>query len=120
MSWQNILKNYKPLAHGVEGAKERNVGTSSVDYEMKDPTPRGKGFGSQGLGSKNLVLTNSDGSPRTVSQHLELARNNKVTPLKRWMGKFTIQQLKGLGKNPDTLTLQEYKQLEESGALSRR
>lgn len=157
MSWKEILKNYKPLAHAVEGAKkegkekiwgkiadakyapkyygdktkvpyeerfnnpneagkyEKNFGLTRLDTNLRNPTPRGQGWNAQGLRSKNLVLTNSDGSPRTVTQHNEEYGNTEG--MNKWLGRLDVNRIKRLGKNPDTMTLQEYVQLREEGKL---
>jgi len=156
MSWKEILKNYKPLAHAVEGARkegkekvwgkiadakyapkynpktydyygeqfnnpeeagkyEKNYGLTRLDQNLRNPTPRGQGWEAQGLRSKNLVLTNSDGSPRTVSQHNKEIGQGKLA--NKWLGILDDKGIKRLGKNPDTMTLQEYVQLREEGKL---
>ena len=157
MSWKEILKNYKPLAHAVEGARkegkekiwgkiaedkyapkynpktydyygeqfnnpeeagkyEMNRGLTRLDHNLRNPTPRGQGWQAQGLRSKNLVLTNSDGSPRTVSQHNE-EYEKQNQGVNKWLGRLDVNTIKRLGKNPDTMTLQEYVQLREEGKI---
>ena len=148
MSWRNILKNYKPLAHGVKGDKaegkrkgplyqhdyvdpgkyapkgrgepispefQTNFGTSRVDYEMNEPTKMGDTYGIPSLASNtNVSLTNPDGSPRTVSQFLE-----EKTPADP-MDDLLLNMLRQDGKNPDTMTLQEYEKYRKEKYRSRK
>lgn len=135
MSWKIILKNYKPLAHGVEGAKQvdktknrkfdyvdpakyapkgrgeplhpkfqTNFGTSRVDYQMKEPTKMGDTYKLPSLMNlSGASLTNPDGSQRTVSQVIEETKDDP-------MNSIMLHFLRDDGKNPDTMTIQEYEQ----------
>lgn len=117
MSWKTILKNYKPMGHAVQG--QRNMGrqmkdptphnrqldfdVSRLEFDMKNPTKMGDTYELPTLWDNNpKTLKNPDGSPKTVSQYIQ---ENK-SPI----NDIAVFNLKREGKNPDTMTIQEYEQ----------
>ena len=108
MDWKDILKNYKPMMHAVQG--QRNLGR-----EMKDPTPRNRemdfdvsrlAYMLRPIAQENpqiLSETNPDGSPRTLKDVAKDANSKDMTTLLANLG----EALYG------NMTLKEFKRLTE-------
>jgi len=106
MNWKDVLKNYKPMMHAVQG--QRNLGR-----EMKDPTPenRRKDFDVSRLqyvlkpiaqeNPQILSETNPDGSERTMKDVANDANSDEFLRLLASLGD-------GLYGN---ITVKEYKKL---------
>jgi len=106
MDWKNILKNYKPMMHAVQG--QRNLGR-----EMKNPTPenRRKDFDVSRLAyilkpiaqenPQILSETNPDGSPRTLKDVAKDANSKDMTTALANLGNALY----------GNMTVKEYKKL---------
>ena len=106
MDWKDILKNYKPMMHAVQG--QRNLGR-----EVKDPTPenRRKDFDVSRLAHilkpiaqenpQILSETNPDGSPRTLKDVAKDANSDDFTTAfanlgESLHGNITVKEFKKL------------------------
>jgi len=108
MKWKEILKNYKPMSHAVQG--QRNLGR-----EMKDPTPNNleRDFDVSRLAYVlkpeqqeyilNVAENNPDGSVRTmkdVAEHFKTQGGGSEEGI--------MSLLAAMGK--ENMTVKEYKE----------